>query len=315
MVARYIRCIPLLISMILIQGAYGTPALSGDHIRAPAAAGSFYPGSASQLRKTVSSLLDGVPEMEPEGEILAATAPHAGYVYSGSIAAHTFRSLSGVDFDTMVIIGHDTYERGVAFTCPADYFRTPLGDVPVDREMIRKMHQFHGGIKENRSMHGRDHTVEVQLPFLQVLGKECKIVPILFGYPTVENCRILSEAISFAGKGRKVFVLASTDMSHYPSYDSAGRVDRATLQVLRSLDVERLFSHLTDPGATGTVPNLQTAMCARGGVGTAMLYSLARGADHVRVLSYANSGDAPMGDRGRVVGYSAVLFVAGTAGR
>lgn len=310
MSTRFIKYVLLLFFiMIFIQGGFGSPVLSGDDVRPPAAAGSFYPDSASQLRNMISSMLDNVPEIEVEGEILAAMAPHAGYVFSGSVAAHTFRCISRADFDTVVIIGHDSYQKGVAFTSPSDYFQTPLGNVPVDREMIRKMHQFHSGIRDNPFMHGREHSIEIQLPFLQVLHKRCKIVPILFGNPTVDNCRVLSEAISSAGEGKKVFVLASTDMSHYPSYDAANRVDRATLQVLESMDVDRLFTHLADRGTPGAVPNLQTAMCARGGVGTAILYSRARGADHARVLCYANSGDARMGDRHRVVGYSSVLFV------
>lgn len=315
---RLIKCIPFLVFMVFFQMGYGIPILQADdinkerasgEIRPAVAAGTFYPASESRLRKMVSSMLDEVPKVEPEGDILAAMAPHAGYVYSGSIAAHTFRSLSHVEFDTIVIIGHDSYQKNVAFTSPSDYFRTPLGTVQVDREMIRKMHQFHSGIQDNLFIHSRDQTVEVQLPFLQVLKKKCKIVPILFGYPTLENCRILSEAIISAGKGKRVFVLASTDMSHYPSYDSANRIDHATLDVIKTLDVHRLFTHLTDRRTLGVIPNLQTALCARGGVGTAILYSKAHGADQARILSYANSGDAPMGDKRKVVGYSSVLFV------
>ncbi len=310
---RYSMAVALCMGILILSQ---TPLLraegsSGDSLRTrpPAAAGSFYPDSEAQLRKMVTALLNAVPAIEPEGEILAAMAPHAGYVFSGGVAAYTHKLLSGVDFDTLVIIGHDSYQNAVAFTCPVDYFQTPLGKVPVDREMIEKMHKFNIGIRDYYSIHAREHTVEVQLPFLQVLGRKCKIVPIIFGNPTPENCRILSDAIVSAGKGKRVFVLASTDMSHYPPYDFATKIDTSTLDILKTLDVKGLFTHLTDNRLLGAVPNLKTAMCARGGVGTAILFAKGRGADHVQVLRYANSGDASVGDRRQVVGYSSVLFL------
>ena len=119
------------------------------------------------------------------------------------MAAYAHKQISRVDFDTIVIIGHDSYRNGVAFTCPVDYFQTPLGNVPVDQEMIKKMHDFDPGIKPDRLIHNRDHTIEVHLPFLQIISKNFKIVPILFGMPTTENCRILADAIISAAGDKK----------------------------------------------------------------------------------------------------------------
>ncbi len=282
---------------------------TGQAVRRPAAAGTFYPGTPGQLRSSIHALLDSVPEVKPEGEILAAVAPHAGYVYSGFVAAYTHKLMSNVDFDTLIIIGHDSYRDAVAFTCPVDYYETPLGKVPVDRDMIEKMQEFHPGIKDDYSLHVREHTVEVHLPFLQGLGRQCKIVPILFGNPTEENCRVMADAIIAATGGRKVFILASTDMSHYPPYDSACRVDKLTLERLKSLEVRNLFDHLDKQERQSAVPNLHTAMCARGGVGTAIFYARAHGADYAQILHYANSGDVPTGDKRGVVGYCSVLMV------
>lgn len=281
----------------------------GENIRPPAVAGAFYPGSPAKLRKSITELLDGVPQVKPAGEILAAVAPHAGYTYSGGVAAYTHKLLSTVHFDTLIIIGHDTYRNAVAFTCPVDYFQTPLGKVPVDREMMAKMHEFNSGIKAHCSLHAHDHTVEVHLPFLQVLGKQFKIIPILFGNPTAQNCRILSDAILAATGDKTVFVLASADMSHYPPYESARKVDNSTLEVLRSLDVDKLFIHLANQERQPSVPNLRTAMCARGAVGTAILVAGAHGANQAQILTYANSGDVPAGGKHRVVGYASVLMV------
>jgi AmmeMemoRadiSam system protein B len=237
---------------------------TSEEIRPPSVAGSFYPGTASELRNMVTAMLNSVPEIPPEGEIVAAVAPHAGYVYSGGVAAYTFKQLSKVDFDTIVIIGHDSYRNAVAFTCPVDYFQTPLGKLPVDKEMIEKMQAFNKGIKADQSVHADDHSIEIQLPFLQVLGKDCMIVPILFGNPTPGNSRILADAIIASAGDKRVFVLASTDMSHYPSYQSANKIDNSTLEVLKSMDVSRLFNHLDEQLNRQTIPNLQTAMCSRG---------------------------------------------------
>lgn len=283
--------------------------ITGNDVRPPAVAGKFYPDSPAQLNRTITALLDSVPDIKPAGKILAALAPHAGYTFSGSVAAYTHKLLSTVKFDTLIIIGHDTYQNAVAFTCLVDYFQTPLGKVPVDREMIAKLHEFNREIKPDRSIHAHDHTVEMHLPFLQVLGRQCKIVPILFGNPTAENCRILADAILAAAGKKTVFVLASTDMSHYPPYESACKLDNSTLDVLRALDVNRLFAHLVKQGRQHSVPNLRTAMCASGGVGTAILWAKANGANHAQVLRYANSGDVPAGDKYGVVGYCSVLIV------
>lgn len=284
---------------------------SGTHptIRPPAVAGSFYPSSPDQLRRIIKQLLDEASPVSPEGDIIAAVAPHAGYVYSGRIAALTFKQLQNVDFDTIVIIGHDADRGAVAYTCPVDYFRTPLGDVAVDRDMIKKMEEYNRNIRPNTAIHSGDHTIEIQLPFLQVMGKKCMIVPIMFGDPTPENCRILADAINFAAGNRKVFLLASSDMSHYPSSQSAYKNDNKTLEVLRKMDVDTFFSYLKQEMSNNRTPNLRFLICASGGVGTAMLFAKAKGANYFQVQKYANSGDVPGGDKSRVVGYSSDLFI------
>ena len=303
----------LLILVVSRSASSRSRELSRDQeIRPPAVAGTFYPDSAPRLKRMITRLLDSVPVITPAGRILAAIAPHAGYVFSGSVAACTHKMLATVRFDTVVIIGHDCYRDAVAFTCPVDYFETPLGKVSVDREMMEKMQKFNPGIMPDRYLHAHEHTIEVQLPFLQVLGRRCKIVPLLFGNPTVKNCRILADAIRASAGSKTVFVLASTDMSHYPDYQSACRVDQSTLDVMKEMDINRLFSHLSEMETQRSIPNLRTAMCARGGVGTAMLVARAGGADRLQVLRYANSGDIPSGNRYRVVGYCAVLMVKTT---
>jgi MEMO1 family protein len=304
---KYKIIIYLVAVSILMPSMSHNTAASGN-IRPPSVAGSFYPASPSGLREMITKFLDGVPDEKPEGEILAAMAPHAGYVFSGAIAARTFKQLSQVDFDTIVIIGHDSYQDCVAFLPPADYFQTPLGLLEVDRDMVEKMLKFNKGIVSNDRVFD-DNSIEVQLPFLQVLGKKCKIVPVMFGNPTPANCRILADAIISASGSKKVFVLSSTDMSHYPSYDDARKVDGATLDVIKTMDVDKLFNHLEGRVIKEILPNLRTAMCSRGGAGTAIYFAKARGSEKAQVLGYATSGDVAAGDKSRVVGYSSVLFV------
>lgn len=314
--ASSVRTLSLCLAYAALTGACAAE-YRGDsaapRVRPAAVAGGFYPRSAARLGDELKGYLDGAPDTKPEGEIVAAVAPHAGYVYSGAIAAQTHRLLSDVDCDTMVIIGHDAHTPGVvAFLSSADAFATPLGEVRVDTDMVDKLVAQHPGIVKEDRAHAREHTVEVQLPFLQYYQNRCKIVPILFGHASQEHCRILADAIDAAAGDRKVFLLASTDLSHYPPYDEARKVDGKTLDILRTMDLGRLFAHLTDASLPREVPGLSTAMCARGGVGTALLFAKAHGANNAQILAYANSGDVSIGDRRRVVGYGAALLVRTT---
>ena len=277
--------------------------------RPASVAGAFYPGDRETLKKEVDNFLKSAQKIDHPGTVYAAMAPHAGYIYSGKIAAHTFKNISDIDFDTIVIIGHDSFQNAAAYTCPVDFFETPLGDVPVDVEMVRKLQEYSKEIKPDISIHRDDHTIEVQLPFLQAINKKCKIVPLMFGYPSPENCRILAEAIKYASADKKVFVLASSDMSHYPTYEGANKVDHLTLDMIKTMDIDKFFGHVFKQRRDPQVKGLQTAICASGGVGTAMLLAKEMGADTALVLKYANSGDVQGGDKNRVVGYSSVLFI------
>jgi MEMO1 family protein len=282
---------------------------AGIKTRPASVAGAFYPDDGAALLKEINNLLDNASRVETSGKVIAALAPHAGYIYSGQIAALTFKNISDIDFDTIVIIGHDSYRDAVAYTCPVDFFETPLGKIPVDTEMMEKLHSFSKNIKPDISIHSEDHTIEVQLPFIQAMNKKCKILPLMFGFPSPENCKILADAIKKAAGDKKIFILASTDMSHYPDYDGAYKMDNLTLDKIKSMDLNLFFRHVYKQMKEPGVPNLQTPICASGGVGTAMLYAQGLGADAVQVLKYANSGDVTEGDKNRVVGYSSLLFI------
>ncbi len=295
-----------------IFNLYGENMIKADSVtktRPASVAGAFYPGERDELKKTVDALIKNAEKADSTGTIYAAMAPHAGYVYSGYIAVQTFKNISDIPFDTIVIIGHDSFQDAVAYTCPVDFFETPLGKIPVDREMMEKLEDFNKGIKPDISIHMDDHTIEVQLPFLQAMNKNCKIVPIMFGLPSPQNCKILADAIKQAAGNKKVFVLASSDMSHYPTYEGSNKIDNITLDKIKSMDINLFLKHVYNQMQEPQVSGLKTAICASGGVGTAMLYAKEMGADTALVLKHANSGDVTGGDKIRVVGYSSVLFI------
>jgi len=294
-------------------GPVETPGPGRGSVRPAAVAGTFYPADPEELKRQLEGFLLRVPEVEVQGQVVAVIAPHAGYVYSGQVAAHTHSFLRDMVFDTAVIIGHDSHARGiVAILSPADHYETPLGRLPVYRDMVAALTASHRGIITHKGAHAREHTVEMQLPFLQVLGKECAVVPVLFGDPTAENCRIFAKAIAEASGDKKVLVIASTDLAHYPAYDQAKTLDAKSLALLSALDIDAFIAGLKKLETDGGIPGVQTAMCARGGVGTALAFAKARGADRVQILHYANSGDVPAGDKNRVVGYAAALILRST---
>lgn len=285
-------------------------------VRAPAVAGTFYPGPAAELRAAVQAYLDKAGALSPSGTVVAAMAPHAGYAYSAPVAAFVYKALPLKEVDTIVIIGHDCHVPGaVAFVSTADAFETPLGRVPVDRAMVDALLKANPGIRAENRIHAREHTVEVHLPFLQVLDYAGAIVPVLFGQPSVENARIFADAIRSAAGSRRVLVLASTDLSHYPPQAEARRLDLRTLEALTSMDTGKFFAYLDKADADARVPGLQTAMCSRGGVGTAIFFARERGADSAQILRYANSGDVAFGDPGRCVGYGAALLTRSAAAK
>jgi len=279
-------------------------------VRQPARAGQFYPGDAKELETAVKQFLANVPEIKLEGTPVAIMVPHAGYVFSGQVAAYAYKTLKGADFDTVVIIGHDVpYIDKIAFLYDVDAFRTPLGDVPVDREMVRDIMSANKDIVDAPQMHKEEHSIEVQLPFLQVIKKDFKIVPILFGTPSPASCAILADAILKASVNKKVILIASTDLSHYPTYKDENKIWNETSKSLEKFNLNELFSCLSKLEEKNIT--LETPMCASGGVGTAILFAKAEGADKVQILKHANSGDipAPYGDKSRVVGYGSAVFV------
>jgi AmmeMemoRadiSam system protein B len=288
-----------------VPGATFPPEL----VRKPAVAGQFYPDDPAELAAMVDGFLQG-HEPTP-GRPIALIVPHAGYVYSGAVAGYAFAELRGQQYEAVVLIGVNHYLAdfsGVA-VYPDGAFQTPLGQVPVDTELTQAILQANPSFDDNPYWHSKEHSLEVELPFLQRVLPGTPIVPILIGQPTPQNTQALIEALSRVLPGHNVLLIASSDLSHYPAYDDAVEVDQATLAAIATMDVDRFRQAVGQEMARG-VPNLVTTCCGEEAIAVVMEVAPKLGADHVTVLHYANSGDVPAGQRDQVVGYGAVKFWA-----
>ncbi len=281
---------------------------SYKNIRQPAVAGQFYTADASQLRLEIEKYLAKAKIEKIKANIKAIMVPHAGYIYSAPVAAYSFKQLQDKEIKTAVIIcnSHTTYFNGVAID-DSDAWQTPLGLVAIDKNLADKLVESEEAIKYNSQAHIADHTLEIQLPFLQTVLKDgFKIVPILFGNTYDDSYQRLAKALA-NNLGQNDIVVISTDMSHYPGYEDANRVDKQTLEMIKTADVAKLEEHISQVESQN-ISGEQTVLCGIDGVKTAIeLYHLL-GWDKIEILKYANSGDVPVGDKASVVGYGAVAF-------
>jgi hypothetical protein len=292
-------------------------ASAGDQhkVRQAAVAGSFYPADPKELSSMIDGLLAKVTAPQITDPILAVVAPHAGYVYSGPTAAYTYAQLKGHKYARVVVIAPTHY---VAFDFTSVYdgdaYATPLGNVPVDKAFAQKLVKMSSTMKLSSEGHeptsaGGEHAVEVQLPWLQKVLGNFEVVPIVMGDQSYESSRALGVAlaklIKSEGKPGDTLVLASSDLSHYHTYDDAVTIDHKTLNALQAWDYFSMSR------------NFQSRIweaCGGAPIVAAMVYAERMGANQARVLKYENSGDVT-GDHSRVVGYSADVFVKADAGK
>lgn len=281
-------------------------------VRAPAWAGQFYPDDPKELARRVDGLLDAAPPAKLEGPVVAALCPHAGYEYSGACAAKAYKALRGQGFDLAVVVGtHYPYEQGL-FLSPYDVYRTPLGEVPVAAEAARKL-KAAAQVALSSQAHA-DHSVEVQIPFLQRLLGKFELLPLVANLPDPEEAERLGEALAAATAGRRAVFIASSDLSHFPSADSARKVDPASLAAFLTMDARYLYLAdrlIMERGA----PGLRCAWCGLGAAAVVLCAARRLGADCARLLGGANSSQAG-GDTDRTVGYgAAVLLRSNGSGR
>lgn len=271
--------------------------------RQPAVAGQFYPADAKTLTAMVDAMLADAETPEPSGDLVAIQVPHAGYPYSGPTAARALKLLSGRDNVTVVMFGtsHRAFLQQAA-VYPRGAWHTPLGDVPVDEELARAILEADKFFVESERAHAEEHSLEVQLPFMQRLLPSFRIVPIMFLRPSFEQCARAGRAIARACQGRNVVLLASTDLYHGESYAEAKRTDSVTVELLTRFDPEELHRALTEERAQA---------CGGYAVVAMMIAARELEADRATVLAQTNSNDVTGQRSGYCVGYSAAAFTGG----
>jgi hypothetical protein len=274
--------------------------MSQQPIRRAAKAGSWYPGEPAVLAAEVDRYLSAVPDAPQTGSVVGLVAPHAGLMYSGPVAAFAYRAVQGGRYDVAVLVGPSHYAAfdGVA-VYPRGAFDTPLGAIPIAEDVADAILAATPVARENTAVHGAEHSLEMQLPFLCRVLAETPIVPLMMGYQSSATIAALGDALASALAGRRALLIASSDLSHFLEARVAAAVDRAVLDCVERFDPDALM------GAFGARPD---HACGGGPMISVMRAARALGARAGRVLRYADSGDVS-GDKTAVVGYVAAAFV------
>jgi AmmeMemoRadiSam system protein B len=267
-------------------------------VRRAAVAGSWYPADRETLAREVDRHLDAAGE-PPRGEPIAIIAPHAGLMYSGPIAGHAYNVLRGRDIEVAVLVGPSHY---VGFEGVAIYergaFDTPFGAVPIAEHCASAIRTASRHVAPHPTAHVREHSLEMQLPFLKRVLPDAAIVPLVMGHQRRGTANELGDAIATAVKGLRAILIASTDLSHYQNATTAAKLDSRVIGQVQRFDPDGLMSLLeTSPEhACGGGPTVSVMRAAK-----------LLGARDARVLKYGDSGDVS-GDKDAVVGYLAAAF-------
>ena len=267
-------------------------------------AGSWYPRDADALAREVDRYL-GSAGPAPTGDLRAVLAPHAGLVYSGPVAAHAYHAVADRDFDVVVLVGPShfvgfdgvaVYERGA--------FDTPMGPIPIAERQAATIAAASTRIRPYPKAHDREHSLEMQLPFLKRVLPETPIVPLVMGYQERATILDLASALADALADDRALLVASTDLSHYFDADRAATLDARVIDHARRFDPEGLLDVFEQ------YPEAERGryVACGGGPAIAVMHAArALGATEGRVLNYADSGDVS-GDKTAVVGYLAAAF-------
>jgi len=265
-------------------------------IRKPAVAGMFYSNDSKQLKNDVQKYLSEAKTVEEFPSIAGIISPHAGYVFSGPIAASGFKAISHLKPKNIVVLApsHREYFNGFS-VYNGEYYETPLDKLKVSMELVEKINenQF---VQLSDIGHHSEHALEVQLPFLQeIYSHEFEIVPIIIGDVHVDLLDSLAETLFELSKNEDFLIIASSDLSHFHSYDLAQQIDNEFLDFVKAYNLEQI--------GEGFMDNTLEA-CGITCIYTLMKYASLKGSAKCEILDYRNSGDTA-GDKFRVVGYAA----------
>lgn len=266
-------------------------------IRYPAVASQFYPGDPTTLQHTMQAIVPESPS--PKRKALAVVSPHAGYIYSGSVAGQTFAQVAIPH--TCIILGPNHHGRGAdAALMTSGIWRMPLGDVAVNEKVAQSILTNSQVIREDARAHELEHSLEVQVPFLQYLQPDLAIVPICLAALSYEDCKEIGSALArtVSEFEEKILLVASTDMSHYESRQAASRKDKMAIDRILDLDPEGLYN---------TVFGNRISMCGIIPTTIALIAALKLGCHQADLVKYTDSGEAS-GDIDQVVGYAGLIL-------
>lgn len=266
-------------------------------IRQPAVAGQFYPGSAQPLQQELKRLIPAVEHKQPA---IGVISPHAGYIYSGSAAG---KLLAGVEIPgTVIILGPNHRGSGaLAALSPDDGWQTPLGVVPINKRLAGLIQQQIPAVQEDAAAHRFEHSLEVQVPFLQYLRPDLSIVPICLGFGDYPGCELLGKALAAAIRefGEPVLILASSDMTHYESAEAAKQKDTLALQRALAFDAK---------GLVEVCRSQRITMCGVIPAAVMLIAAKELGATQAELVAYTHSGQVT-GDEREVVAYASVVVM------
>jgi AmmeMemoRadiSam system protein B/AmmeMemoRadiSam system protein A len=287
-----------LAKVVFIGALFMVQNCEGKEYRASQHAGTWYPGTEKELSLMINNFLREA-RTKVRGEIFGLVSPHAGYVYSGPVAAFAYKTVQGKEFDDVIVIGpsHQYGFYGASVDMMAGR-QTPLGVVDFDSELAQKIIEHHKSITYEPAAHAAEHSVEIQMPFLQTVLKKFKAIEIIMGTQDYKSCEILSQAIIEAAKGKQILIVASSDLSHYHSQKEAEELDQLVVESVAKFDPALLYNRFKTDSCEA---------CGAGPIITTMLIARALGATKSKALYYATSGDIT-GDRTQVVGYMAAAF-------
>ena len=270
-----------------------------DNIKEPSVAGTFYPADKKELKDTIDTFLSKVNRIPGEGNIIALISPHAGYRYSGQVAAYGYKHIQDRDIRKIILIGqshHEGFKGASVYTNGS--FKTPLGNVEIDEKSAKKLLNENADVKFYPEAFAKEHSIEVQLPFLQSMLKDFTIIPILIGSPTRQTFEHLISELTEMMDGQTLMI-ASTDLSHYHGYSEAVEMDSKLISAIERLSVMN---------AGELVQTGKSEMCGSIPVIIAMEVAKRHGANLGVLFNYANSGDVTQ-EKDRVVGYASMGLI------
>ena len=274
-------------------------------IRTPAVAGMFYPSEKNELKESIHQCFlhsfgpGKLPPTEEKKKIYGVICPHAGYMYSGPIACHSFYSISSESPELFIIIGPNHWGVGCNVAAMKDCsWETPLGQVEVDSDAASELSKISNIVDLDFFSHTKEHSLEVQVPMLQEVYSKFKILPIILIDQEKNAAEEIGEAVATISKQKNSMIIGSSDFTHYEPNEFAHDQDKALIEPILDLDVDQFYKVLYEKNVTA---------CGYGAIASTMIACKKLGATKGELLKYATSGDVT-GDTSSVVGYGSIIF-------